>query len=324
MSGIELYFEKFKSEIRYCVHVDLEYDFASIVEQLMQKDNGIRYCYENGCLILKTDCFEIITNDGENITYEIDLSRLKKNEITVEGYSDYFDNINEKKEQLSYEKDKIDLLKFVKLLKKNMDSEDELIWDRVNKFKYRERYLSLKMYLEGDILRIKKRCLPVEQGCDSASDGDNNKVDDTKDKKSKSKLQSIVLDNKITIDVHKEELIRVIHELEKHNIEYKIGVEIVNIIGHCIEVECFNIFSSDFELIFCGNSLLQSYFYNDRMDEAYFVTTKGVKHNIWEIWKKEAKDGKTVYVEGYGADDAWHCAGCTSDGRDFYAIGYNL
>ena len=84
MGELTLYFEKFKSEIRSCVHIDLNYDFASIVEQLMQVDNGIKYVYEQGVLKLVADYFEIRTDDLENIIYEIDLSSLKRNEICIE------------------------------------------------------------------------------------------------------------------------------------------------------------------------------------------------------------------------------------------------
>lgn len=323
MSGLTLFFEKFKSKIRTCVHIDLDYDFASIVEQLMQVDNGIKYKYEQGILKLVTNYFEIRTDDLENIIYEIDLSCLRKNEICIEidDIEVDFDLIcgkYEKMENLLRRNEKIDLKKFVEFYKKTVGvSEDNMIFKRVREIRYPNRTLSIKMYLENDILKIEKRCFPIKKDID-------NKVCVTDNRESKSMLESIVINNQITINVHKKELLHTIRELEKLDIEYDIGVAIMHIVGHCIEVECFEINSSDFSLVFCGKSLLHAYLYNDILENSYFITTKGVKHNIGEIWKKEVKNSDSIYVEGYGADDAWHHAGKSKEKGRYYVIGYNL
>lgn len=323
MSGLILFFEKFKSEIRSCVHIDLAYNFTSIVEQLMQVDNGIKYKYEQGVLKLVTDYFEIRTDDLENIIYEIDLSCLKKNEICIEVDSIEvdFNFLCEKYEEIApflQRNKKNDLKKFVEFYKRMTGvSEDNMIYEKVSEIRYPDCTLSIKMYLEDDVLRIEKKCFPIEKDiC--------NKVSVTDNTEGKSKLDSVVINNQITIDVRGKELLRIIRELEKQDIQYNIGVAIMIIVGHCIEVECFEIESTDFNLIFNGNYLLQAYFYNDILDNSYFITTKGVKHNIGEIWKKEVKSKEAIYVEGYGADDAWHRAGRTEDGKRFYKIGYNL
>jgi len=94
--------------------------------------------------------------------------------------------------------------------------------------------------------------------------------------------------------------------------------------GHFIEVPCFEIKSKDFRLVFLCKHLLFACVYDDILDDSYFTTTKGTKHNMGENARKNGKKGIRKYVFDHRADDVLHMVECSEDGKYSYTIGYEL
>lgn len=323
MNSFKITFSKLNT-IKSYAYVKTDDDFPMIMERLLYK-NPIEFRYEHPGARMVASNFTIFTADTRDVVYEFDLLKLKPGEITLSFEKMDMALAGFELMHIMDRHNEIDILDFAKYCRKKVGNADAELAEAIFGGENKKTAKRLRMYLNDKIMRIE--CYSKEKEEPEVRDRE------VQEKQTQvilfplehrpSFLKGIVLYDTLEIPAHGKVFWKVIQELENRNVPYEVLTERNNIPGHDIDVENLGIRGEDFLLLFDRQRFLQAYFGATAAESSYFTTTKGAKHNIAEIVRKELKKEKSVQVEGYGADDAWHYA-YNKKQEYVYALGYCL
>lgn len=324
MDGFNLEFIKYRSKTHGFPLVNIWDDFEKVMTKLMQYNN-IRYCYEEGYFKIAADYFEIWSDDLEHIIYTFDLNHLPQDEIYIslrhQLLKDVCDELyKETKEELRH-CDMLDLGRYVQVcwdIAKRIYNDERIIFTQESRKPEYNRIFSAIMTVEDSVLRIEKNVSFIDKELEEKKITKRNN-----EQEEVSGLYSIILGDFLTINAFDITLLQTLKTLEEQNIEYEVKVNKCSMRGHYIEIPCLEISGEDFTLFYESGGLMEAYIYNDMLKNSYFITTKGVKHNMGDIVRDKVGEREYVYINGYGADDAWHYAGIDRKGNYFYSVGCN-
>jgi len=331
MIGLFIFFIKHSAFKEHYVKINLQRDFEEVVQELMKEGNDIKYCFDRGRLKLVANNFTIETNNIEDVIYEFDMDKLDYGEAGMTIYSDLYNKIYDTHKSRMCCYNVLDFVDYVDIYNKGIiQNEENVLFQTSAPHWLKNQMVTVKMFLVGNILRIEKTCVPLEKDLSRECSKENSnknivKIPDDNFEPKESELDSVIIDDFCTLKMHEKNLLPTIYFLEKSGVEYDVTTKMMGLHQHFFYVSCLKIQAEDFSLIYYKGELLGISF-NDRiLDTSYFVTTKGIKHNLREIIKKEVKNTKVdgTCICGYGADDAFHFVWIYKDGTYKYSISYD-
>lgn len=268
----------------------------------------IGYCTDFVTMVLKSWGEVLIEPEEDNIWIRgvyCSVCAMTDRDMRLEFYLDKLQEgqilVNQSGLGDSFE-ESMDLFEFVRKLPSEMDIEDFNVWETSASLHIECKEGVLSIWIRGK-KRAKKKALEKDIGPE--------------------RLWEILIGDIMCINAHEEIFLEVIRTLENKKIEYELGSTAVLIRGHGIDVSCSHVRTKDFQIVFCAGVFLMVDFGKEIAESSAFITTKGNKHNIGDILRKNTdKKSSSVWVCGYGADDAWHHI--YNNSEMVYGIRYDL